>query len=60
MADRKIAEENAGDFHFELLKRGDGRYACMRSDVSAPAHLEEVTELKDIPPKVLSIFNKLM
>lgn len=60
MADQVIADTNAGDFHFELRKSEDGKFRCLRSDVSAPLLTEEVTDLQDIPRQVFNIFNKLM
>lgn len=60
MATQTVAQVDAGDFHFEL-KKEDGKYKCLRSDVSDPTQdPEEVTDLQDIPPTVFSIFNKLM
>lgn len=61
MAIKKVAEEDAGDFHFELHQKEDGKYTCVRSDVSDPTRQsEELTEVRDIPPNVFSLFNKLM
>ena len=58
---RPVAEADAGDFHFELYKSNDGKYRCLRSDVSDPMqNAEEVTDLQDIPSTVFNIFNELM
>ncbi|HEY6021135.1 MAG TPA: hypothetical protein VIY48_14880 [Candidatus Paceibacterota bacterium] len=55
-----VAQANAGDFHFELRKEDDGKFHCLRSDVSAPMHPEEVKDLREIPQQVFTIFNGLM
>lgn len=57
---KPLAEADAGDFHFELHKESDGKFHCLRRDVSAPMHAEEVTDMRDIPPQVFSLFNGLM
>lgn len=55
-----VARADAGDFHFEL-KKEDGKFKCLRTDVSDPArNSEEVTDMKDIPSTVFNIFNRLM
>ncbi len=60
MTSKLLAETDAGDFHFELHKEDDGKFKCLRSDVSAPAHPEEVKDIHEIPQTVFTIFNKLM
>lgn len=58
--ERLLAQADEGDYHFEL-KKEDGKYKCLRSDVSDPAyHPEEVTDLRDIPSKIFKIFNRFM
>lgn len=58
---RPVAQATVGDFRFELHKGDDGKYKCLRSDVSDPVqNREEVTDLQDIPSTVFNIFNRLM
>lgn len=61
MPEQTVAKADAGDYHFELKKGKDGKYKCVRSDVSDPTgSTEEVRDLQEIPPQVFSIFNRLM
>ena len=58
---KPLAEVDAGDYHFALKKSDDGKYQCLRSDISDPMRNPEVvTDMQDIPPTVFSIFNGLM
>ena len=60
MTEQTVAKVDSGDYHFELRKE-DGKFKCLRSDVSDPnGNVEEVREIQEIPPQVFSIFNRLM
>lgn len=60
MTEQTVAKADAGDYHFEL-KKENGKFKCLRSDVSDPTgSTEEVRDLQEIPSQVFSIFNRLM
>ena len=59
--EKTVATADAGDYHFELKKSNDGKFKCLRSDVSDPMHQsEEVSDLQEIPSTVFNIFKGLM
>ena len=59
--EKLLAEADAGDYHFELRKKKNGKFSCLRSDLSNPVRApERVTDLRDIPPVVSKIFQRFM
>jgi hypothetical protein len=57
---RPLAQAEAGDFHFELRKKGNGKHEVLRSDISDPARTPEVVTPQELPSQVFDIFKDCM